>query len=165
MSEFTGPWRALAERAAAMYRAALGDDLVAVAVFGSVVRGTQEARSDLDLYVVTRPEASVWFDPRLRDRRRICETTEYQRLAREGYRPDPQPVFHTVAELKRHPWLLLDIAHHGVVLYDPERVLEMELAAERARLRALGAKRVERPAGTWYWDLKPDWRPGDVIEL
>jgi predicted nucleotidyltransferase len=32
-------WRALAERVVAEYRAALGDDLVAVALFGSVARG------------------------------------------------------------------------------------------------------------------------------
>ena len=34
----------------------------------------------------------------------------------------------------------------------------------RGRLHALGARRVWR--GTrWYWDLKPDRRPGEVIEL
>jgi hypothetical protein len=34
----------------------------------------------------------------------------------------------------------------------------------RGRLRELGARRVWR--GTrWYWDLKPDRRPGEVIEL
>jgi predicted nucleotidyltransferase len=165
MKPLAGPWRALAECVVAEYRTALGDDLVAVAVFGSVARGTAGPASDLDLYVVTRPQEPLALDSRLSERWRVCETPEYLRLAGEGYRPDPRPVFHTVEQLKSHPWILLDIADHGVVLYDPERVLETELEAVRARLRALGSKRIERPDGTWYWDLKPDWRPGQIIEL
>ena len=41
----------------------------------------------------------------------------------------------------------------------------MELEAVRQRLRQLGSRRIERPDGSWYWDLKPDWRPGETIEL
>jgi len=161
----TGPWRALAERVVVDYRAALGDDLVAVAAFGSVARGTAGTASDLDLYVVTRPRESLSLDPRLDDRWRVRETPEYRQLERAGYRPDPRPIFHTVEQLKGHPWILLDIADHGVILHDPEGVLATELEAVRARLRALGSKRIERPDGTWYWDLKPDWRPGEIVEL
>jgi hypothetical protein len=75
------------------------------------------------------------------------------------------PLYHTVEKLRTHPWILLDIAHHGVILLDPEGVLARELEAIRQRLRELGSRRVVRPDGTWYWDLKPDWRPGEVIEL
>ena len=47
-------WRALADRVVAEYRAAIGDDLVAIALFGSVARGQARPDSDLDLYVVPR---------------------------------------------------------------------------------------------------------------
>ena len=161
----SGPWLALAERVVGLYRAALGDDLVAVACFGSVARGTAGPDSDLDLYVVTRQSEPVWLDPRLRQRWKIRETPEYQRLVRSGYRPDPSPIFHTMEQLREHPWILLDIADHGVLLYDPSGVLAAELDAVRRRLRELGARRVEQPDGRWYWDLKPDWQPGQVIEL
>jgi hypothetical protein len=70
-----------------------------------------------------------------------------------------------VDDLVRHPWILLDIAHHGVILYDPASVLERELDAVRQRIAALGSTRVELPDGSWYWDLKPDWRPGEVVDL
>lgn len=158
-------WRALAERVVAEYRAALGDDLLAVACFGSVARGEPGPESDLDLYVVTREEISTFLDPRLERARRLRETPEYQALARRGYRPDPMPIFHSAAKLAAHPWILLDIADHGVILYDPDGLLARELEAVRWRLRDLGAKRIERPDGSWYWDLKPDWRPGETVEL
>jgi hypothetical protein len=47
-------WGALAHRVVVEYRAALGDDLVAIALFGSVARGQARSDSDLDLYVVTQ---------------------------------------------------------------------------------------------------------------
>ena len=157
-------WRALADRVVAEYRAAIGDDLVAVALFGSVARGQPRADSDMDLYVVTR--RSTVGDSRLHGMwSRIDASPEYQALARAGYRATPSPVPHSVADLARHPWILLDIAHHGLVLYDPSRVLERELAAVRRRMAELGSKRVELPDGSWYWDLKPDWRPGEVVDL
>ena len=157
-------WSAVADRVVAEYRAALGDDLVAIALFGSVARGQARPYSDLDLYVVTqRPSLG---DSRLRGMwGRIEASPEYQTLVRAGYRPTPSPILHTVADLARHPWILLDITHHGVVLYDPESVLERELAAVRGRMAELGSKRVELPDGSWYWDLKPDWRPGEVVDL
>ncbi|MBI4608307.1 MAG: nucleotidyltransferase domain-containing protein [Candidatus Rokubacteria bacterium] len=163
--EISEAWKALANRAVAEYREALGEDLLALACFGSVARGAPGPDSDLDLYVVTRSRVSSLIDPRLEPLTRFRETPEYQRLAREGHRPDPMPVFHSVAELAKHPWILLDIADHGVILYDPEGVLNRELEKVRCRLRELGSKRIERPDGSWYWDLKPDWRPGELVEL
>jgi len=47
---------------------------------------------------------------------------------------------------------------------DRSGVLANEIARMRARLAALGARRVWR-GSTWYWDLKPDYRPGEVFEL
>ena len=158
-------WRALLDRVVAEYRAALASDLVALACFGSVARGEARPESDLDLYAVTRSRVSVLLDPRLERLQKLRESGEYQRLAAEGYRPDPMPIFHTVEQLRSHPWILLDIAHHGVVLFDPDGILATELEAVRRRLRQLGARRIERPDGSWYWDLKPDWRPGETIEL
>ena len=35
----------------------------------------------------------------------------------------------------------------------------------RARLEELGSRRIELDDGTWYWDLKPDLRPGEVVTL
>jgi hypothetical protein len=34
----------------------------------------------------------------------------------------------------------------------------------RERLTKLGARRIWR-GNAWFWDLKPDYRPGDVFKL
>ena len=157
-------FQALADRVVAEYRAALGDDLVAIALFGSVARGQARPDSDLDLYVVTR--LPILGDPRLRATwEHIDASPEYQALVTAGYRPTPSPVLHTADELRCHSWILLDITDHGIVLHDPAGVLERELNAVRRRMAELGSRRVELPDGSWYWDLKPDWRPGEVVDL
>lgn len=158
-------WQALVERVLLECKAGVGSNLVALALFGSVARGEAGPASDLDLYVVVRTRPVSLFDQRFAWALRIRETPEYQTLAAQGYRPEPMPVIHSVPELRSHPWILLDIAHHGVILHDPEGILARELEAVRARLSGLGARRVLLPDGHWYWDLKPDWRPGEVIEL
>ena len=33
------------------------------------------------------------------------------------------------------------------------------------RLKALKARKVQLPSGRWYWDLKPDYRLGEVVEI
>jgi predicted nucleotidyltransferase len=161
----SGSWRRLADGVVTLYREALADDLAAVACFGSVARGEADTDSDLDLYVVTRQPVAVLLDPRLPAMRRVRAMPEYDALAQAGYRPDPRPIFHSVEKLGTHPWILLDIADHGVILHDPTGVLGRELEAVRRRLRELGSRRIELPDGSWYWDLKPDWHPGEVIEL
>jgi hypothetical protein len=164
-AEFPAKWRALADRVIAEYRDTLGGDLLAVACFGSVVRGKPSSESDLDLYVVTHGEVTNPVDQRLDLLGRIRSSPEYQTLLREGYHPDPMPIFHTATKLTTHPWILLDIVDHGVILFDPEGVLAREFEAVRTRLRELGSQRIQRQDGSWYWDLKPDWRPGEIVAL
>ncbi len=36
---------------------------------------------------------------------------------------------------------------------------------KRNRLQELGAKKVSLPDGSYYWDLKPNWKPKEVIEI
>ena len=52
-----------------------------------------------------------------------------------------------------------------MVLYDPESVLARQLDAVRRHMAELGSRRIELPDGSWYWDLKPDWQPGEVVDL
>ena len=86
-------------------------------------------------------------------------------LRARGVPTNPMPVFRTEAALVDTPWLLLDISHHGIILFDPCQVLHAKLAALRRRLAELGSRRIELADGSWYWDLKPDLRPGEMIEL
>jgi hypothetical protein len=50
------------------------------------------------------------------------------------------------------------------MLYDRGGYLSKRLEQLKNRLDELGAKRVRR-GNAWYWDLKPDYKPGEIIEL
>ena len=50
------------------------------------------------------------------------------------------------------------------MLFDRRHFFEGVLERLRKRLKELGAKRIWQ-GNAWYWDLKPDYKPGDIIEL
>ena len=138
--------------------------ILSVALFGSVARGQARLESDIDLLVVHK---KVDFNPAYRSvdiAFALKEEDEYKRLVEQGLNPQPTCIFMTEGELWDRPHILLDILVEGILLFDVG-VLETRLTALRERLNALGSKRVALPDGTWYWDLKPDWKPGEIIEL
>ena len=50
------------------------------------------------------------------------------------------------------------------ILIDRDGFFRTRLDKLRARLEELGAVRVQCEDG-WYWDLKPDLKPGEVLTL
>jgi len=146
-------------------RTIYAERLVSVVVFGSVGRGTPRPDSDIDVLIVARP---------LPDGRmpRVAEFAAVERaLAPDlaecraaGVRSELSPVFKTPVELARHSPLLLDLVDDARVLLDNRGVFATAIAGLRARLDQLGARRIWR-GNAWFWDLKPDYRPGEVFEL
>lgn len=155
----------LVDRLVEELRAAYGPRLVAVAVYGSVGRGTPRADSDVDVLIVARALP----------RGRLARVREYLpvegRLAGAlesasiGGGPIAiSPVFKTPEEVERGSPLFLDMVDDARIEHDPEGFLGRYLDRFRARLRELGARRVWL-GNAWYWDLKPDLKPGEIIEL
>ena len=142
-----------------------GDRLRAVAVYGSVGRGTPRPDSDVDLLIVADGLPDGRF-PRVEDfllvEEALAPRMESARAA--GLHPELSPIFKTRAELARGTPLLLDMTEDARILYDPDRCLAEALDRLRKRLRDLGSRRIWK-GDAWYWDLKPDYRWGDVIEL
>jgi hypothetical protein len=52
----------------------------------------------------------------------------------------------------------------AMLLVDRDDFMRNALEALRLRLAALGARRIWR-GNAWFWDLKPDYRPGEVFEI
>jgi predicted nucleotidyltransferase len=142
-----------------------GPRLVSVAVFGSVGRGTPHPESDLDLLIV----ADDLPDGRLQRvaEFRAVEAALSSHLAEAraaGLSPEVSPIFKTPAEAQRGSPLFLDMIEDARVLYDRGGFLQETLARFKARLDRLGARRIWR-GDAWFWDLKPDYQPGEVFEL
>ena len=155
----------LVERLVVELRATYGPRLIACAVFGSVGRGTPRYGSDIDLLLVARDL------PRGRLRRVEEFLPVEARLdplleaAEPGSVPVAlAPVFKTPEEVEAGSPLFLDLVEDARILYDPEGFLAGYLERLRARLRELGSRRV-RLGNAWYWELKPDLKPGEVFTL
>jgi len=149
---------------------ALNDDfgegiILSFALFGSVARGEARPDSDIDLLIVHKP---IDFDPIGRLVKlllgKVHESYEYKRLQSLGLSADPYPIFMTENDLYERPLILLDILDHGIVIYD-SGVLEKRFVSLKQRLYELGSERITLEDGTWCWILKPNWKPGEVIEL
>jgi len=67
-------------------------------------------------------------------------------------------------EVERKPVILLDIMEDAKIVYDKDGFLQGSLTRLRLKLAELKAKRVQVGKG-WYWDLKPDYKPLEVVKL
>ncbi len=142
-----------------------GDRLVSLAVFGSVARGTQRPDSDVDLLVVCNslPPGRM---------QRIAEFEEAEKrlgpvllsLSQQGISTCLSPVLKAPAEVERGGVFYIDLVEDARLLYDPDDFLKGFLDRLRRRLKQLGARRIRR-GNAWYWDLKPDFKPGEIFEL
>jgi predicted nucleotidyltransferase len=133
------------------------DRLWTVAVFGSVGRGTARPDSDLDCLIVADGLPTG----------RLARVTDFQAvesLLPERDRQRLSPVFKTPTEVEIGSPLFLDMIADARLLFDRDGFFGQRLARLRARLDRLGATR-HWLGSAWYWDLKPSYRPGDVIDL
>ncbi len=157
--------RAVAEAYVQALRDTLGDALVSAVLFGSVARGEAGPTSDIDLLLVVEglPGSRL-------ARYHLVEPADeavepmLEGLRREGIFTDVRPVLKTPEEAARPRLLYLDMVEDAVLLYDRGGFFRSVLDRMRESLRRLGARRL-RLGHVRYWDLKPDYRPGEVFEL
>lgn len=142
-----------------------GSRLVSVAVFGSVGRGTPRRDSDVDVLLVTRDlprgrtarvEEFLPIDERMEAWSTLMWPAEAPLVL--------SPVFKTPAEVEAGSLLFLDMIEDARILYDEGGFFRAYLDRFHGRLQALGSRRIWR-GNTWYWELKPDLKPGEVFTL
>jgi len=139
--------------------------LISLVVYGSVARGTFTLASDVDFLVVANslPPGRI---PRVRefDAVETALQPSLQECRRVGWNVELSPIFKTTSEAERGSPLFLDMIDDARILFDRDHFFANRLEKLRKRLRALGSRRIWS-GNIWYWDLKPDYKPGDVIEL
>ncbi len=144
-----------------------GSRLHSICFFGSVPRGEASPESDTDALVIADglpSDIGLRFQETGPIHEAIRTTEAYKTLTAHNRCGLISDIFLTPAETRAHPPILLDIADHGVVAYDREGFLEGELKKIRARLHDLGARKVDTKNG-YYWILKPDAKPTEVVEI
>jgi predicted nucleotidyltransferase len=157
--------RRAAEAYAEYLVATLGDQLLAVVLFGSVARGDAVAGSDVDLLIVARDlPAGQFARKRLLAAADAAFEPDVVAAESRGVEVRLARIVRTPEEAARIVPLYLDMTEDAVLLVDRGGFFAGVLDRLRASLRRSGAKRV-RLGATWYWDLKPDFVVGDVVEL
>lgn len=141
-----------------------GPRIRAAVMFGSVARGRAGRESDVDLLVVVDGDVrGAW--KRLVEHEWGEEVEEEVRwLESKGIHTRISVLPMSVNRFREHPFILLDIVDDGIPIYD-DGVYEEEAEKIRRNLKRLGARRVFISEDEWYWNLKPDYRPNEVIEI
>jgi hypothetical protein len=149
----------LLNRLTSLCKERYGERLISLAVFGSVGRGTPRPDSDIDLLLVIK-DLPVGRIARVKEFAAI-ETT--LGMAIKG-RIELSPVFKTPEEIANGSLLLLDMVEDARVLFDSDDFFKNALKNLKERLQKMGARRIWQ-GNVWYWDLKPDYKQGEIFEI
>lgn len=71
----------------------------------------------------------------------------------------------TIEEIRKNPLILLNMMDEGSILFQRENCFNELIERMRAVTKKLGSRKIKLPDGSWYWELKPSWKPGEVIEV
>lgn len=157
--------KSLAEKYARLAKEHLGANLISVALFGSVARGEATQYSDIDLLIVCENLPKGMFKRHaLLEPVREQLQSDLERLWKQGIYSDFTELVYTKEEASKFHWVYLDMLEDAVILHDEGDFLHGVFERLRERLKELGAQK-RRLGKISYYDLKPDFKPGEVIEL
>jgi len=144
----------------------LGENLVCVVLYGSSARGQMGPESDVDILIVAEGlspsslERQVFFTQILNE----VEASLKETVKQEDWVPYISATLKTPKEAVHISRIYFDMIEEAKILYDRKDFFKGVLRKVKARLEELGAKRIQ-VGKMWYWDLKPDYRPGEIFEL
>jgi len=150
----------------------LSHNLVSIALYGSSVKESfKMGESDVDMLYIVEDDVENFLAHEAEVFKRFRSTYEYAAFDHwfkmRGLYGYPEI---TVTSLRRSHALnfqpiYLDMILHRAILYDKNNFLKSLIQRLQNRLKALGAERIEYTDGLWYWVLKPDLKPGEILEI
>ena len=158
-------FREIEERLRAELQSHYGARLVSVVLFGSAARETQRFDSDIDVLIIAK-DLPLGRMKRIREFDVVESGVEpfIQSLRKDGVTTYFSAVIKSPEEAEAGSPLFLDMVEDARILFDRDGFFSRRLDRLRKRLAELGSKRIWR-GNAWYWILKPDYKPGDIIEL
>jgi hypothetical protein len=138
-------------------------DFVSLLLFGSYARGEGKEASDVDIFLVFRdlPKERLKRNILLSPYIDVLESALSQKMGRYIF---VSPLIKTVEEAKYHSPIYLDFTEDAIIIHDEGDFIRCVLDQVREELKKYGAKR-EYVGRMWYWDLKPDYKFGDLIQI
>jgi predicted nucleotidyltransferase len=143
----------------------MGDDLVSVVLYGSYAREQPTPESDVDLLIVAErlPDSSLDRQMLITKILQEVEAPLRQSLPSASF-PYISIISKTPREADHISRIYFDMIAEAKIFFDKEGFFESVLRKVAGRLKELGAKKV-LVGKMWYWDLKPNYRAGDIFEL
>ena len=139
------------------------DNIISLILFGSVARGTAGDESDIDLLIILKDAPASYY-------RRLEPIIDIELKLRESAPETAMPHMFSTMILSREEAMenrniFLDMIDASIILYDKNDFFKNRLKELKKRLLQLGSKKIVLEDKTWYWNLKPDSTPGEIIEL
>lgn len=138
-----------------------GNHLISVVLYGSTAIGEERPDSDIDLLIVLKEIKEGFY------RRRMLLDPVFEAF-QSKYQGQPvpfiSPLLKTPEEARRISPLYFDMVDRSRILVDRDQFFKNILDDVQSRLNRLGAMR-RKLGKIEYWDLKPDYKPGDVFEI
>jgi hypothetical protein len=143
------------------------DRLISICLFGSVARGEANQGSDIDILIVA-DDLPIDIGMRIKETNYVHENLKkseaYISLRKSGVSGLVSDIFFTPEEIEGHPPILLDMVEDGIIWYDKGDFLRKVLLSVKENLKKLEAKKVTTEKG-YYWILKPDIKPGEIVRI
>lgn len=160
-------FQAIVDRFTDLAEEQIGDNLISLVLYGSVARGDAGPESDIDILIVLSEGSNSYYE-RLQPVLPILEKTTKEFIRVTGDAIDLPPEISTLVltreEASKHRHIFLDMIEDARIMFDRDDFFKERLKALSSRLEELGSKKI-RINGSWYWDLKPDLKPGEVVAL
>lgn len=138
-----------------------GREFISLVLYGSVARGDARQGSDIDLILVLDSPPPQYY----RRTERLIKVLDKVERGVGGGKTLLNPIVFSKAEAMENRYLFLDIVDDGKILYDRDNFFRERLSTLKRRLQELGSKKVYLEDGSWYWELKPDLKIGEIFEL
>jgi predicted nucleotidyltransferase len=146
--------------------AILQNDLISVVLFGSGARGEAGEGSDIDILIVAEKFGTRGrFDIFNEIERDIMVSDDYRELKENKLGTLISPVPLIPSEIENNPSILLDIVTDGIIMYDMDDFIENKMKNLRKKLKKMGSKKIYLDDKRYYWDLKPDYKFGEVVVI